>query len=114
MAFLDIVNTGKACGLPELYDGRLLSLSEICKHEDPVTREAMTDAMFDILRTIENAVIQREPEQNETIKEVQREMTQFNRAYHVKQSMIKDEDRKIDGGVEFDRDLATIFDSFFE
>lgn len=114
MAFADIVNTGKENGLPEIYNGRLLSLSEICKHDDPVTREEMTDGMFDILRTIENAVIQKEPEQNESIKEVQKEMVQFNRAYHVKQSMIKDEDRRIYGGVEFDRDLATIFDSFFE
>lgn len=114
MAFADIINTGKACGLPELYSGKVLSLREICNHEDSVTREEMTDAMFDMLRTIEDAVIQQEPEQNEAIKGVQKEMTQFNRAYHVKQSMIKDEDRNIDGGVEFDRDLATVFDSFFE
>lgn len=114
MGFRDIVNTGKAAGLPSLYDGRMLSLAEICKHDDPVTRAAITDAMFDMLRTIEDAVIQREPEQNEEIKQVQRDMMKFNREYHVKKSMINDEDRRIDGGVEFDRDLETIFDSFFE
>jgi len=114
MAFRDIVNTGKTSGLPDLYDGKMLSLAEICNHQDPVTRAAVTDAMFDMLTEIEKAVIQREPERNEGIKEVQRDMMRFNREYHVKQSMVKDEDRRIDGGVEFDRDLATIFDSFFE
>ena len=112
MAFRDIVNTGRAAGLPELYDGKMLSLAEICNHQDPVTRAAVTDAMFDMLTEIENAVIQKEPERNEGIKEVQRDMLRFNRAYNVKQSMVRDEDRRKDGGIEFD--LATIFDGFFE
>lgn len=112
MAFRDMVNTGKAAGLPELHDGKMLSLVEICNHQDPVTRAAVTDSMFDMLTTIENAVIQKEPEQNEGIKEIQRDMIRFNREYSVKQSMVRDEDRRKDGGIEFD--LATIFDIFFE
>ena len=39
-------------------------------------------------------------------------MKQFNRTYKVKKSIVHDEDRNEDGGIEFD--LSTVFDEVFK
>ena len=69
----------------------------------------MTDTMFDMLYTIENAIFKQEAKMiTKTIKEMQ----EFNREFGVKTSMQKDEDKNEDGGIEFD--LKTIYDNLFE
>lgn len=112
-SFARIVEVGKFNGLPEIYKGKVLSMDEIYRHEGLMERQDMTDAMFDMLFTIENAVLSQEQE-NKQIQNVQTDMMKFNYQYHVQNSMTRDESTDKDGGVIFDRDLATIFDSFFE
>lgn len=112
VSFARMVRIGRANGLPEIFQGELLSDDAIYKHEDTygMSRERMTDAMFEMLFAIERGVLQQE---NESIQEVQTNIGTFNETYHVKKPMLKDESTDKNGGIVFDRDLATIFDSFF-
>lgn len=118
ISFARIVNSGKKFCLPEIYQGKLLDDEEIYRHDgNLLVREQMTDAMLDMLFTIENAVCmgeQREKKEHDEIRGLQRDILRFNDQYHVSKSMRKDESDLKDGGIVFDRDLATIFDSFFE
>lgn len=114
-SFARIVEVGKYNGLPEIYNGKVLSIDEIYKHEGLMERQDMTDAMFDMLFTIENSVFSQEQEQEDKqLQNLQGDMMRFNNQHHIQKSMTKDESTDRDGGVEFDRDLATIFNSFFE
>lgn len=115
--FARMVNTGRLYGFPKIYKGKVLTADQIENHQEPAIREQMTDAMFDMLFTIENAIIEQEnekesPKEAQLITDTRKEMQQFNREYSVKTSMQKDESRNKDGGIEFD--LKTIFDNLFE
>lgn len=112
VSFARMVRIGRANELPEIFEGEVLTEDAIYKHEDPygMSRERMTDAMFEMLYSIERGVLQQE---SEAIQEIQSDMDKFNYQYHVQKSMRSDESIEVDGGVKFDRDLATIFDTVF-
>lgn len=112
VSFTRMVKIGRANGLPELFEGEVLTEDAIYKHEDTygMSRERMTDAMFNMLFSIERGVIHQE---HEEIQKIQDNMDKFNDRYHVQRSIRTDESTVKDGGIVFDRDLKTIFANCF-
>ena len=115
--FSRLIKTGRLYGYPKIYSGKILEADQIENYQELETRAQMTDAMFDMLYTIENAIFEQEAikdgtQEAKTVKEMQEEMQKFNREYDVITSMRKDEDKHEEGGIEFD--LKTIYDNLFE
>ena len=112
LSFSNMIDLGRKNNLPELYEGEVLTRNEIFSHADPygMTRQRMTDAMFAMLNAIERGVIK---DEMELLTQVQGTMEKSNDQFHIQRPMLHDESTRLDGGVVFDRDLATIFDNFF-
>ena len=103
-AFLEI---GERKLLDYIYVGPSLSLKEAEEYKYPERRAIITDAMFQLLYSIEDYAIQRlneageKTEELQAIEKIKREMNSFNRDYNVKKSMLSDEDKRDKGGIEF-------------
>ena len=112
VSFARMVRVGRINGLPELFEGEVLTEDAIYRHEDTygMSRQRMTDSMFDMLFAIERGVLQQE---HEEIQAIQENMDRFNDKYHVQRSIRTDESTVTDGGIIFDRDLKTIFANCF-
>lgn len=109
ISYNSILNVGKENGLPQLFSGKTLTNEEIVRYERAERREEITDSMFEMLYTIEEAAIEQENSKvEEDIKNIKGEMRTFNKSYGVSKSILKDESRENDGGIEFD------FSSLFE
>ena len=114
--FRHMVNMGRIYGLPSIHKGRVLEEDEIYGYEGLDVRAKMTDSMLELMSVLENNVINmnvtHENNGYEKFSKVAEEMKQFNRTYKVKKSIVHDEDRNEDGGIEFD--LSTVFDEVFK
>ena len=80
---------------------------EAFRYERPEVRTQMTNAMLELLKSIEDSV-QVGIEQNEQLKRIKTDMNSFNRSYKVSKSLTDDESEKKDGGIEFE--LKSIID----
>lgn len=103
VAFHNIVQTGIKNGLDYIYAGHTLTGKQATQYEYPERRTEITDAMFELLDVIEKAALAKTEQAPEivSLNTMQDDMNQFNRAYSIKNSLKKDEDRQKDGGIEF-------------
>lgn len=69
----------------------------------------MTDAMFEMLYAIEDKAI--ESEKEEIFPKITNEMEEFNNEYSIKKSLLSDESKEQDGGIEFE--LTSFFSKYF-
>lgn len=97
-SFNNFLETGLKHGLDYIYVGPTLTDKEVTKYLRSERRAHITDAMFQLLAIIENAAV----EKTETLYPVQKGMNSFNRVYNIKSSLIHDEDKSNNGGIEFD------------
>lgn len=106
-SFYDFVQIGRVNNLDYIYVGDILLPKEAFRYERPEVRTQMTNAMLELLKSIEDSV-QVGIEQNEQLKRIKTDMNSFNRSYKVSKSLTDDESEKKDGGIEFE--LKSIID----
>lgn len=100
-SFNNFLQTGYKNGLDYIYVGPTLTDKEVTEYLRSERRAHITDAMFQLLAIIENAAVEK-THATESLYNVQKNMNQFNRDYKIKHSLIRDEDEKDNGGIEFD------------
>lgn len=100
-SFYNILEVGRKHNLDYIYLGPELTGDEAFKYLHSERRAEVTDAMLELLYTIEDSVIPSQ-EKNAGLHDIKREMNAFNRNYHVKKSLTKDESKDEDGNVQFD------------
>lgn len=100
-SFNNFLQTGYKNGLDYIYVGPTLTDKEITGYLHSERRAHITDAMFKLLAIIEDAAVEK-THATESLHNVQKDMNRFNRDYNIKHSLIRDEDEKDNGGIEFD------------
>ena len=104
ISFYGIQSIGRKFGLELLYNGQELSPKDIINYNHPELREQITNAMFEMLHSIEESVIDKEGQENEKelLVKLKQDINKFNKDYNVKKSILKDDSNERDGGIEFD------------
>lgn len=103
-SFNNFLETGYKYGLDYIYIGPTLTDKEITGYLYSERRAYITDAMFKLLAVLEDAAIEKTAPSytTESLHSVQKDMNRFNRDYNIKQSLLSDESKEENGGIEFD------------
>lgn len=112
IGFNNIISVGEKNGFEPLYTGPKLSNDEIIKYFKSERREPITNSMFEMMLIIEDNEVNLENDNesfHDRIQNVRTEIRKFNREYSVTKSILKDESKEKDGGIEFD--LNALFGS---
>lgn len=105
-AFDAFIRIGEKHHLDYIYIGDRLTAKEASAYERPEVRTQITDAMLQLLNSIEENVTPLNSD--DKLHDVKRNMNQFNRSYSVSESLSSDESKEEDGGIVFD--LKNIID----
>lgn len=99
----------KHSNLTPLIEGKPLTPEEADEHDNYRTRKETTDAMFELLHTIE-CPSDRTKKYSSNLQSIQEGMYQFNAEHGVKKPILKDESKDDDGGIVFDLKPQNNFD----
>ena len=103
-AFKSFLEIGEKNNLDYIYVGPMLSPEQAEKYMNAEYRAVITDAIFKILHSIEEASIKKIKENDKTAENYENlkgAIDTFDKEYGVKKSILFDEDKNSKGGIEF-------------